>query len=201
MKLNTLFQILKDGIIALKRNYFSGRRDHYGYIDRTSIVYMPGQGAKQSVYLYENTVIHEYHNFITQSGKFFMRKNSIAALGLTVITSNHSLSEIGDAPGGKGWNNLISNDVIVEEDVWLGAHVTLCPGTHINRGCIVSAGSVCTKNNIYPPYSIIGGIPAKFIKFRFSLEDQINHEKIRFHENERIPTQILEDNYNKFFKT
>ena len=60
-----LLDTILDGIQGLKKNYFSSRRDRYGYIDATAKVYMPGQGGKQNVYLYENTIVHEHHNFIT----------------------------------------------------------------------------------------------------------------------------------------
>jgi virginiamycin A acetyltransferase len=161
-------------------------------------VYQPGMGAKQNVFLHKNTIIHEHHKFITQKGRFIMKENSIAATGLTVITFNHGFYNVGDYPGGQGWSDLIASDVIVEEDVWLGANVTLCPGTHIGRGVIVSTGSVCLKSKDYPPYSIIGGNPAKFIKFKFTLEQQIEHEKKRFAENERLSVTLLKENYNHF---
>lgn len=200
-RIKIFIAIFIDGFKGLKRSFFSSRKDRYGFIDLSATVFMPGQGAKQNVFLYENTVVHEFHNFITQHGKFVMKKNSIAALGLTVITSEHGVNNIGDYPGGKGWSNLQENDVIVEEDVWIGAHVTLCPGVHIERGVIVATGSICVRSKEYPSYSIIGGNPAKFIKFRFTLEEQIAHEKIRFSEIERIPIDLLKKNYIKFTKS
>lgn len=191
-------QVLKDGIRGLKFIFFSSRRDRYGYIDSTSKVYQPGMGAKQNVFLYKNTVIHEFHKFITPKGKFIFKENSIAASGLTVITANHGIYNIGDYPGGQGWADLKADDVIVEEDVWLGANVTLCPGSHIKRGIVVATGSVCLKSKEYPPYSIIGGNPAEFIKFKFSLEQQIEHEIIRFTLENRISISELKDNFIRF---
>ncbi len=199
-KLIILIGTIVDGFNGLKKNYFSSRRDRYGFIDATAKVYMPGQGSKQNVYLYENTIVHEYHNFITTKGKFVMKKNAIAALGLTVITANHGVTNIGDYPGGQGWSDIYGVDVLVDEDVWIGAHVTLCPGTYIQRGVIVATGSVCVKTKHYPPYSIIGGNPAKFIKFRFTFQQQIEHEKLRFTESERLPFNVLENNYKIFTK-
>lgn len=130
MKFSAFKQIVNDGYRGLKMNFFSSNRNKYGYIAKSAIVHQPGMGVKQNVYLYENTVIHEYHKFITQKGKFIMKENSVAAAGLTVITFNHGFNHEGDYPGGQGWSDLYSSDVIVEEDVWIGANVTLCPGTH-----------------------------------------------------------------------
>lgn len=198
MTLFGLVQILKDGLIGIKQTFFASNRKSYGHIDRTTIVFQPGICLKQNVYLYKNTVIHEYHKLITPKGKFIMRENSIAASGLTVITFNHGYSNVGDIPGGQGWADYLVDDVIVEEHVWIGANVTLCPGAHINRGIVVAAGSVCIKSKEYPAYSIIGGNPAKFIKFKFTLEQQIEHEKICFENDDRLDISLLESNYKKY---
>lgn len=53
---------------------------------------------------------------------------------------------------------------IIDDDVWIGRDVTIMVGRHISKGTIVASNSVVTKD--YPPYSIIGGNPAKLIKSR-----------------------------------
>lgn len=201
MKFSEIKQILKDGIYGLRLSYFSSNRSRYGHIDKSAVVLQPGFCIKDNVYLYKNTVIHEYHKLIAPKGKFIMKDNSVAAAGLTVVTFNHGYHNVGDIPNGQGWKDYLVDDVIVEEHVWIGANVTLCPGVHINRGVIVAAGSVCIKSIEYPPYSIIGGNPAKFIKFKFSLEEQIEHEKLCFNENDKIQISILENNFIRFSKS
>lgn len=52
--------------------------------------------------------------------------------------------------------------VIIENDVWLGASVTILPGVRIGEGAIVGAGAVVTKN--VEPYTVVAGIPAKVIR-------------------------------------
>lgn len=54
--------------------------------------------------------------------------------------------------------------VIIEAEVWLGANSIILSGVTIGKGAIVAAGSVVTKD--VPPYTIVGGNPAKFIKNR-----------------------------------
>lgn len=66
--------------------------------------------------------------------------------------------------------------VIIEDDVWIGAGATVLKGVTIGRGSIVAAGAVVTKS--MPENSIIGGIPAKVIKQRFSDQDWEKHRKI-----------------------
>jgi maltose O-acetyltransferase len=57
---------------------------------------------------------------------------------------------------------LISDNIIIEEDVWIGARVIILPGTHIGKCSIIGAGSVLNKE--IPAYSVAIGMPAKIIK-------------------------------------
>ena len=59
-------------------------------------------------------------------------------------------------------------DIVVEDDVWIGCRVTVLSGVHIGQGAVVAAGSVVNKD--VPPYAIVGGVPAKVIKYRFEPE-------------------------------
>lgn len=72
-------------------------------------------------------------------------------------------------------------DVIIESNVWIGCNVTILKGVTIGRGSIVAAGAVVTKS--CSPYSVIGGVPAKFIKPVFSEEEIKEHERLL--ENQR----------------
>ena len=58
--------------------------------------------------------------------------------------------------------------VIIENDVWIGAYVKIIGGVTIHNGAVVLAGAVVTKD--VPPYAIVGGIPAKVIRYRFDEE-------------------------------
>lgn len=58
---------------------------------------------------------------------------------------------------------------IVGNDVWIGARATILEGVKIGDGAIVAAGSIVTKN--IPDFAIVGGNPAKIIRYRFDNED------------------------------
>ncbi len=53
---------------------------------------------------------------------------------------------------------------VVEDDVWIGHRAIIMPGLRIGRGAIVGAGAVVTKH--VPPYAVVGGVPARLIKWR-----------------------------------
>ena len=63
---------------------------------------------------------------------------------------------------------LSNGPIVVKDDVWFGAKATVMSGVTINQGSIVAACSVVTKD--VPAYSIVGGNPAKVIKYRFDKE-------------------------------
>ena len=62
-------------------------------------------------------------------------------------------------------------DIVIENDVWIGATSTIMSGVKISNGAVVGGGAVVTKD--VPPYAIVAGNPAKVVKYRFS-EEQIS---------------------------
>ena len=63
---------------------------------------------------------------------------------------------------------ISKGNITVDDDVWIGFRSTIMSGVHIGQGAVVAAGAVVTKD--VPPYAIVGGVPAKIIKYRFSPE-------------------------------
>lgn len=60
---------------------------------------------------------------------------------------------------------LSKGNIVIDDDVWIGYGATILSGVHIGQGAIVAAGAVVAKD--VPPYAIVGGVPAKTIKYRF----------------------------------
>ena len=65
-----------------------------------------------------------------------------------------------------GLEGVSKGDIIIDDDVWIGYGATILSGVHIGQGAVVAAGAVVSKD--VPPYAIVGGVPAKVIKYRFS---------------------------------
>jgi acetyltransferase-like isoleucine patch superfamily enzyme len=85
-------------------------------------------------------------------------------------------------------------DVILEDDVWIGSRATILKGVRIGRGAIVAAGAVVIKNVM--PYSIVGGCPAKQISTRFSsLDLLLDHERALYPPDQRLDETLLQKIY------
>jgi maltose O-acetyltransferase len=95
-------------------------------------------------------------------GKTIIGENVMMGPDCMIYTINHS-TQIIDKP-----MNLQGNEkekaVTIGDDVWIGCRVIILPGVSIGNGVIIAAGSVVNKDT--PSYSIVGGNPAKLIKYR-----------------------------------
>ena len=180
---------------AIRRVYFTNYRKQMGYCHPTAQVSKPLViKGPQNVYLYEGTKISDAI-IMTPSNKFVLKRNSLTTEGLKVLTGNH------ERKIGRFFNTIKQNeksagldaDVIVEEDCWIGVNVTLLMGVTVRRGTTVAAGAVVTKSTA--PYSIVGGIPAKHIKFYWTIDQILEHERQLYPEEERYSREELE----KFF--
>lgn len=188
---------LSDRIVRYAEYYRLKQLKHQlGHIENDTIFRIPDVcSCPEKIFLYKNTNVYAHAKFIIspkgKDGRFVMKDNSGAAEGLTVITGNHHRLV------GILFKELMltrtedeDRDVIVEEDVWIGANVTLLSGVKIGRGATVGANSVCFKN--VPPYSIVMGNPAKVIGFNYTPEEIIEHEKVLYDENDRLSIEKIQ---------
>ncbi len=79
-----------------------------------------------------------------------------------IYTRNHAFSDTSIPMRKQGFSE--EKPVIIGNDVWIGGRVIILPGVHVGNGAIIGAGAVVTKN--VPDYAIVGGNPAKIIKYR-----------------------------------
>lgn len=101
-----------------------------------------------------------------------------------ILNSDHYTKNISTFPfkvrciGTEQEESIYKGDIIINDDVWIGYNVTILSGVTIGQGAVVAAGAVVTKD--VPPYAIVGGIPAKVIKYRFNEEVRNKLEKVDF---------------------
>jgi maltose O-acetyltransferase len=100
-------------------------------------------------------------NRMVTIGNYLMMAEDVVFIG-----GGHDFSRL-DIPMGHQ-PALAKTPLVIEDDVWIGARVMILPGCkHIGTGAIIGAGAVVTKD--VPEYAIVGGNPAKVIKYRKSL--------------------------------
>lgn len=125
---------------------------------------------------------------------------SIAPEATFILSADHYLDHISTYPflvqtlNGK-YEGVTKGDIIVDDDVWIGYGATIMSGVHIGQGAVIAAGAVVTKD--VPPYAIVGGVPAKVIKYRFSPEIT---EKLMKIDYSRLDKEIIEKNIDKLYE-
>lgn len=101
------------------------------------------------------------HGFWGCAGGIEIGDNTIFGNYVSLHSENHNFSQK-DVP--IRLQGVTRKGIKIGSDCWIGAKATILDGTDLGDGCIVAAGAVV--RGIIPPYSIIGGIPAKIIKMR-----------------------------------
>ncbi len=103
------------------------------------------------------------HNCSISGGKLgvFIGKNVMIAPNVVIVAFNHGFENT-KIPMGMQENN--EAPIIIENDVWIAANCTIGKGVTIKEGSIIGANSFVNKD--VPPFSIMGGVPAKLIKNR-----------------------------------
>lgn len=99
--------------------------------------------------------------------------------GVTVITGDHRMDCVGVYMSDlKDADKLPENDapVVFEGDNWIGANATILKGVTVGEGAVVAAGALVTKD--VAPYTIVGGVPARYIKDRFTPEELTRHKEL-----------------------
>lgn len=174
------------------RDYMGYSRKRFGYIAPDSFITPPIKITKpENCYLMGNNTLRDAV-ILNLNAKFVLGKGSGAPEGFKVVTGNHAqligrfFLTITEDEKPNGYDK----DVIVKDDVWIGVNVTLLCGITIGRGAIIGAGAVVTKD--IPPYCIAGGVPAKPIKFKWTIEQIMEHELALYPEDERYSKEELE---------
>lgn len=170
-------------------------------IAKSAVVYLQARMASVKIgnysYIGKGTIIHN-----TTIGKF-CSISDFCVIGLP----NHSLSTLSTSPLFTKVHNgtksvWVDKDVPHEpvnvrigNDVWIGYRVIIPSNVTIGNGAVIAAGAVVTKD--VPPYAIVGGVPAKIIKYRFNKEVIEKLLELRFWDK---PDEEIKNNISLFQK-
>ena len=124
-------------------------------IDATTIVFVPFYtNFGQFITMGKNVFINHACSFLDMGG-ITIEDNVLIGPKVNLITENHPLN-----PNDR--KSLICKPIVIKRNTWIGAAATILPGVTIGENSVVAAGAVVTAD--VPPNTIVGGVPAKFIK-------------------------------------
>ena len=185
-------------------------------INKNDIIY---KNCKVGRYTYGYEGLLEMHPIATSIGRFCSINQTAR------IWNNHAVEcvtthPILDHPSFYSWDKAIEREVYIEKygkhrenhsyensmirdnkpitignDVWIGANAIILPGVKIGDGAIIAAGAVVTKD--VDDYAIVGGVPAKLIRYRFSKEVIDKLLKVKWWE---WPIEEIEKNIELFYQ-
>ena len=123
--------------------------------------------------------------FLCTESQIFIGNKVLFGPHVTIIGGDHRITDVG-----RFIYDVLDKhpeddqDVYIEDDVWIGTNTTLLKGVTVGRGAVVAAGALVTKD--VPPYAIVGGVPAKVLKYRFTPEQIQEHERQLYAEDKRM---------------
>ena len=164
------------------------------YGDRVSIGYKSYCAAAPEIYMW------------TKRCRVDIGKYCSIAGGCKLITgAEHRTDWISTYPffGCKRGHPATKGNILIGNDVWIGHSATIGSGVTVGDGAVIATESLVVKD--VPPYAIVGGNPAKIIKFRFDEETISKLLKIKWWEWDKNEVKknaglLCSDNLNEFFK-
>lgn len=137
------------------------------------------------------------HVNIDYTGGLLMGVHVSLSEGVKILTHAHDLF-ITKQGEGRSARPYELTPLVIHDYAWLGARAFIHPGVkEIGRRAVIAANSN-VKGKV-PPYAIVMGNPAKVIGFVATPQEIVEFENEHYPESERIPLEVLEKNYNKYF--
>ena len=191
-------------IIGLLKHLFNPAVSLLSIVDKDSVIDKRAKVHRKSKVFHSKLGRYSYVGkrtslIYTEVGAFC----SIAT-DACVGMGEHSISKLSSSPlftervngTGTSWTDKVVfpySLVTVGNDVWIGERALVMGGVTIGDGAVIAAGAVVTKD--VPPYAVVGGVPAKVIKYRFSPEVIEALEKLQWW---LLPENVLKERIDVF---
>ncbi len=141
------------------------------------VICRKSRGCWENVHIGNHVSLNENTLLFCTRAKIIIGDYVMFGPNVTLITGGHRMDLVGR------YMYTVTNaekrkeddrDIVIVGDNWIGANSTILRGVTIGEGAVVAAGSVVTHD--VAPYTIVGGVPARPIKERFT-PDEINRHK------------------------
>ena len=133
----------------------------------------------EHIFVGDDVSFGEYTKILTTRANVYVGNHIMFGPNVTIVTGNHRInivgkymSEITDSMK----EDSDDQDVCIKNDVWIGCNSVILKGVTIGEGAVIAAGALVSRD--VPPYAVVGGVPAKVLKNRFSKEQIEIHCKI-----------------------
>lgn len=188
--INALFFKLKNHFKRRAWRKLNGHNDTFmsSYFDSTYVQVGNGTYGPLNVHISSDNSFLKIGNYC-----------SIAPNVEFLLSAEHPLNYISTFPYKvtflhEKFEKMDCGNITIDDDVWIGYGATIMSGVHIGQGAVVAAGAVVTKD--VPPYAIVGGVPAKLIRYRFS--EEIIQELLKI-DYQKIDEKFVRENINVLY--
>lgn len=183
-------------IVMFKKKWRNLNPHNYTYVNNIFPVELVSVGRMTYGIININFFSHPNEKLII--GNYVSIANNV----LFILGGNHQINCLTNYPL---YSKFLKNNplydaktkgaIIVEDEVWIGSNVIILSGVKIGKGSIIASGAVITKD--VPPYAIVGGNPAKLLRYRFDEQCIKEIEDIYIDD---FPHQFIIDNIEDFYK-
>lgn len=153
----SILLILPEEFSKLRVKYYNRR----GCKIHSNVWIAPNVRIKGKFEMDEGSSIAQNCTIGGESVGVFIGKNVMIAPNVVIVAFNHGIESL-EIPMSLQKN--IEASIIIEDDVWIASNCTISKGVRIGKGSIIGANSFVNKD--VAPFSIVGGVPAKFIRSR-----------------------------------
>ena len=155
-----------------------------------------GYYTHRNIHLGDNVIIGRRATLMAAESRIVIGNKVMFGPEVMLIAGNHNTSIPGRAMVDVRQKRPEDDqDIVIEDDVWVGARATILKGVTVRRGAIIGAGAVVTRE--VPPYAIVAGNPAKIIRFRWTPDEILVHERALYPPARRLTQQFLEASQNR----
>jgi len=160
----TVSSLIHQFFLSLPAEFSKFRVQHYnrqGCVIHDKVSISPNVRIKGKFEMGKGSSIAQKCTISGENAVFFIGENVMIASNVVIVALNHRFEDL-NIPMSMQGNDEAS--VIIEDDVWIASKTTIGKGVKIGKGSIIGSNSFVNKNVL--PFSIVGGVPAKLIKYR-----------------------------------